>query len=324
MLNKFVELGGTTIDTANVYSNGESERIVGTWLAKNKAIRSKLVVMTKLRFPMPLDASKPDAADVNCVGLSRKHVREAVSASLERLQTDYIDVIQTHAWDEGTPLEETYGALHDLTREGKIMYVGVSNVLGWQLQKIVDELDRRGIPRIASLQAQYSLLCRQTEWELQDVCRREGVALLPWSPLKGGWLSGKFKRDAMPEGTRVATAEKTGKRLQSHPGFSEFNNESTWALLDAMKEIADAHDRTVAQVAIRWLLQREAVPAVVIGARTMAHMLDNMGAAGGWTLSAEEMDRLTKLSEPAIPYPYEMCWRVQGARLRDGVAAKPT
>jgi len=308
VLDRFLELGGNFIDTANVYAAGQSEAYIGSWLKKNPEKRSSLIIATKTRFPM-------SKTDVNAGGLSRKHIVDSVNASLARLQTDYIDVLQMHCWDDGTPIEETLGTVGDLIRSGKIHYFGVSNVTGWQLQKIVDTAARMGLPPIVSLQAQYSLLCRWTEWELQAVCKNEGLALMPWSPLKGGWLTGKITRDKAPEDSRVAWAESTGSKLQSAPGFSSFSkDESVWTLLDTLSAIAKETSRSVPQVSLKWLLQKPRVDTVVIGARTLAQLEDNCGAGQAWELSQEQMKRLDDCSAPSVPYPYEMVWRCQAGR----------
>eukprot|EP00051_Salpingoeca_urceolata_P015024 m.192292 g.192292 ORF g.192292 m.192292 type:complete len:364 (+) comp18265_c1_seq1:228-1319(+) len=309
LLDKFVELGGNFIDTADVYSGGKSEEYIGTWLEKQD--RDSLVLATKLRFP----TSK---TDVNAVGLSRKHIIAGVDASLKRLKTPYIDLLQTHCWDEGTPIEETLGALASLVQQGKVLYVGVSNVTGWQLQKIVDTAKSLNLP-IASLQSQYNLLCRWTEWELLPVCEREGVAMLPWSPLKGGWLSGKFHRGMAeaPEGSRVAWAEQNAIKLQSAPGFAKYaKDDKIWDLTDALAEVAKETGKSVAQVSLKWLLQQAAVPSVVIGAKKISQLEDNCGAGGEWELSAAQLQKLNDVSALDIPYPYEMVWRCQGARKR--------
>lgn len=168
-------------------------------------------------------AVDPASAGPNDVGVSRSHLMQAVADSLERLQTTYIDLYQMHVWDEGTPVEETLRTLDDLVKAGKIRYYGWSNTTGWQIQLLVDTAKRLGIAPPASLQEQYSLLCRQTEWEVTEVCERENVALLPWSPLKGGWLSGKVNRaSGIPEGSRLAWAEATGSTMQSHPSYSKY------------------------------------------------------------------------------------------------------
>lgn len=313
ILDRFVALGGNFIDTANVYSQGKSEEVIGSWLKKNHAVRKRLVIASKVRFPM-------DPTEPNAMGLSRKHILASVEDTLQRLGTSYIDILQMHCWDEGTPIEETLRTVAQLIQQGKVLYFGVSNVLGWQLQKIVDVSRELNLPPIVSLQAQYSLLCRWTEWELQAVCQNEGLGLLPWSPLKGGWLSGKFRRDdkSPVAGTRVAWAEETGSKLQSAPGFSAYaSDEKIWELIDTLHAIAEETQHTVAQVALRWLLQKAAVPSVVIGAKTVQQLEDNIKAGfSGFRLSSEQMARLDTLSEVPVPYPYEMVWRCQAPRKR--------
>eukprot|EP00118_Oscarella_pearsei_P006674 m.30604 g.30604 ORF g.30604 m.30604 type:complete len:364 (+) comp31367_c0_seq1:145-1236(+) len=309
LLDRYVELGGNFVDTANVYSQGVSETIVGSWLKKQE--REKIIVATKVRCAM--------GDDPNSVGLSRKHITFAVEESLKRLGTHYIDLYQTHCWDDGTPLEETLSTLMDLVRCGKVRYLGLSNVTGWQLQKIID-LTKDKYEKFVSLQVQYSLLCRQTEWELQDVCRREGIGILPWSPLKGGWLSGKMKRSGAPSGSRAAWADEAKVSLQSSPGFTKYgSDEGVWNLLDVLEAIAKETGKTVAQVAIKWLLHQDAVSSVVIGAKTLLQLDDNCGAGGDWKLSGEQVERLTEASDVPIPYPWEMVWRMQKGRKRDGV-----
>jgi hypothetical protein len=297
ILDAFVAAGGNFIDTANMYHKGESERIIGRWLAKNPALRSRLVIATKVRQPM--DAT----AGCNDLGLSRFHIMAAVEESLARLQTPYIDLDQGHVWDAGTPLEETLRALDDLVRAGKVRYTGWSNTTGWQLMKIVCVSKAMGFTAPVSMQAQYSLLCRTTEWEVAEVCASEGVALLPWSGLKGGWLTGKMTRGVgAPEGSRVALVEKSGKPMQSHPSFSQFaEDEAAWMVLDGLKEVAAALGSTIPAVALRWLLQRPAVPSIVIGARTMEQLQSNLAAAK-ITLSGEHMAKLDALSAKPLPY----------------------
>ena len=313
ILDRFVEKGGNFIDTADVYQKGESERILGRWLKKNAAVRHKLVIATKCRGAVDAAAAGP-----NDVGRSRAHVLKAVADSLERLQTDYIDLLQPHAWDAGTPVEETVRALDDLVRAGKVRYWGWSNLTGWQTQLIVDTCRRLGVSPPASLQQQYSLLCRQVEWEVVEVCARENVAFLPWSPLKGGWLSGKVDRSTgCPEGTRIAWAEATGVSLQSGPGFSVFkDDEKAWAIIDGLRAVARELGATVPQVAIRWLLQKRVVTAVVIGAKSVAQLEDNLGAAE-IALSDAQVAALDALSHVPAPYPYEMLGRMNAGRKRE-------
>ncbi|XP_013393821.1 uncharacterized protein LOC106161418 isoform X1 [Lingula anatina] len=310
MMDRFAELGGNFLDTADAYQFGESEKIVGSWLQKQD--REKFVLATKVGVPMSFD-------DPNSLGTSRKHVMHGVEQSLKRLQTDYIDLYQTHVWDNGTPVEETLRSLSDLVRAGKVRYIGVSNVAGWQLQKITDLVKYMGLEKVVSLQQQYNLLCRETEYEVLDVCINEGIGFLPWSPLKGGWLSGKFKRGMGAGGassSRIGwVSEKAGERiLQSAPSWDQYDNDKTWTLLEAMERIGKEHGKSVAQVAIRWLLQRPTVSAVIIGATKMSQMEDNIGAAAGWELTDDQMQELNKLSMPVIPYPYEMIRRANKMR----------
>ncbi|HKI57606.1 MAG TPA: aldo/keto reductase [Trueperaceae bacterium] len=297
MLDRFVDAGGNFIDTANVYSRGVSEEIVGRWLEDRD--RDALVLATKVRFPM--------GDGPNDVGLSRKHVLASVEASLRRLRTDYLDLLQVHAWDPGTPLEVVLGTLDDLVRSGRVRYVGVSNFAGYQLQRALDLSRERGWEPFVSLQPQYNLLCRSTEWELIPVALREGLGVLPWSPLRGGWLSGKYRRgmESPPEGTRVEVAEKKGWG----ESWRNLANEHTWTVLDALHRVAEESGRTPAQVAVRWLLQRPGVTAPIIGARTMEQLDDNLGATG-WELEPMQLEALTTASDVRLPYPYDF---LQGA-----------
>ncbi|MFP4323110.1 MAG: aldo/keto reductase, partial [Anaerolineales bacterium] len=184
MLDRFAEAGGDFIDTADVYTRGVSEEITGRWLKNQK--REDFIIATKVRFAM--------GDGHNEVGLSRKHILEGVEQSLRRLNTDYIDLYQVHAWDPGTPLEETLRTLDSLVTAGKVRYIGVSNFKGWQLQKAMDISHQMGLEAFACLQPLYNLLDRSLEWELLDVAQNEGLGIIPWSPLRGGWLTGKYRR----------------------------------------------------------------------------------------------------------------------------------
>jgi aryl-alcohol dehydrogenase-like predicted oxidoreductase len=301
ILDRFVEQGGNFIDTADVYSRGISEQVVGRWLAGRS--RDDLVLATKVRFPM--------GEGPNDVGLSRKHILAGVEQSLRRLGTDYIDLYQVHCWDHKTPLEETLGTLDTLVHSGKVRYIGASNYAGWQLQKAIDLSRRMGWEPFTCLQPQYNLLCRSTEWELIPVCRNEGLGVIPWSPLRGGWLSGKYRRGmaAPPAGTRVAVAEEQGWS----ESWSAYNNERTWSLLDALFAVADEAGKTPAQVAINWLLRQPGVTAPIIGARTMEQLETNLGSAG-WQLSEAALARLNQASASETPYPYEHIDRAQARR----------
>lgn len=309
LLDRYVEWGGNFIDTADVYADGLSEKIIGSWL--NKQNRDEFVVATKVRF-------NTNPANMNAIGLSRKHILAGIETSLKNLQTSYIDIYQTHCWDAGTPIKETLLTLHDLQRAGKIHYVGLSNVCGWQIQKIVDVAKDIGMLPIATLQQQYSLMERHSEFEEFQVCINDGIGVLPWSPLKGGFLSGKFKRNQMPEAeTRIGfTALEEKKRtLLSQPAWSALNaQDSAWELLDAMKEIASAHGKTVAQVAIRWLIQKKIVSSVIFGAKSLQQLDDNLGASSGWALTEMQMQKLDELSKPNVEYPHNMIARVNVVR----------
>lgn len=292
MMDRFVAAGGNFIDTADVYTRGVSEEIVGRWLkGKN---RDDLVIATKVRFPM--------GEGPNDLGLSRKHIVSGVEASLRRLGTDYIDLYQVHCWDPATPLEETLSTLDMLVRSGKVRYIGASNYSGWQLQKAVDISRQHGWEPFTCLQPLYNLLDRSLEWELTHVCQNEGIGIIPWSPLRGGWLSGKYRRgmEAPVAGTRIEQAEKEGWS----ESWSAYANERTWRVLDELFAVAEETGKQPAQVALRWLIQRPGVTAPIVGVRTLAHLESNLGAAG-WALSAEQMTRLTQVSEPALPYPYD-------------------
>ena len=300
ILDRFVELGGNFIDTADVYSRGISEEITGRWISRKN--RDDLVIATKVRFPM--------GEGPNDLGLSRKHILSGVENSLRRLCTDYIDLYQVHCWDHITPLDETLSTLDGLVKSGKVRYIGVSNYTGWQLQKAIDMSRHNGWEPYTCLQPQYNLLTRTMEWELIEVCLNEGVGIIPWSPLRGGWLSGKFRRGmtAPAEGSRIEKAEQQGWG----ESWSKYNNEFTWQVIDALIAVSEEVGKTPAQVAINWLLQRPGVTAPIIGARTMQQLEDNMGACG-WALNAEQMQVLNTASQPQIVYPYE---HVEGAKKR--------
>jgi aryl-alcohol dehydrogenase-like predicted oxidoreductase len=301
LLDRFLEAGGNFIDTADVYVNGESETILGRWLARQR--RDDLVIASKVRFAVG------DAP--NDVGLSRKHILSAVDASLRRLGTDYIDLYQVHSWDQGTPLEETLGTLDFLVRSGRVRYIGASNYSGWQLQKAVDISSQMAWEPFTSLQPLYNLLDRSAEWELIPVCLNEGLAIIPWSPLRGGWLTGKYRRDmvAPPEGTRVAAAEEEGWS----EAWSAYNNKRTWSVIDTLLAVAGEVEREPAQVALRWLLQKPGVTAPIIGARTLAHLESNLGASG-WELGEKHVARLDDVSDIQLPYPYDFIADAQDGR----------
>ena len=295
MLDRYIDAGGNFIDTADVYgpTPGVSEEIIGRWLKGCQ--RSALVLATKVRFPT--------GPGPNDYGLSRVHILDGVHASLRRLGTDYIDLYQVHYWDPATPLEETLSTLDDLVHSGKVRYIGVSNYRPAQLQKALDLSRQHGWQAFVCLQPLYNLLDRAIEWDLLPICQSEGLGVITWAPLRGGWLSGRYHRgmDAPPSGSRVEEADKQnwGERWELYA------TERTWALLDTLFAVAEECGHTPPQVAINWLLHRPGVTAPIIGARSLKHLEDNLGAAG-WSLSVEQMERLTKAGDLPAPYPYNL------------------
>ena len=248
----------------------------------------------------------------NRVGLSRKHLFHAVSESLRRLQTGYIDLLQVHAWDPLTPLEETFGALHTLVENGSIRYVGVSNYRAWQLEKALQLCRARGWHEPVSLQPQYSLYARATEFELLPLCAAENVAVLPWSPLASGVLSGKYKTGVRnpPAGTRIADAE--------DPDFytGRFDNDRTKRIVEAVEGVAQETGRPMSQVALNWLLRNPTVTAPILGARTLDQLSENLGSTG-WSLSQGQIAALNQASELEVTYPYDRRAEEQQRRDRE-------
>jgi aryl-alcohol dehydrogenase-like predicted oxidoreductase len=293
-IDRFVEVGGNLIDTADVYADGASEEIIGRWLSKKQpADRDRVVLATKGRFPM--------GDGPNDVGLSRRHLAAALDASLRRLNVERVDLYQVHAYDPLTPLEETLRFLDDAVHAGKVHYVGLSNFTGWQLQRAVDLAEFRGLARPVTLQPQYNLLAREIEWEVVPAAEANGLGLLPWSPLGGGWLTGKYSREEAPTGaTRLGENPDRGVEAYDRRGRTE----RTWDVVDAVRAIATADNNTMAQVALAWLLARPAVTSVILGARTLEQLDDNL-AAVDVQLSAEDIERLDLASDPgAADYPY--------------------
>ena len=293
LLDRFAEAGGTFIDTADAYGAGRSEEIVGSWLKGRP--RQDVVVASKVRF----------GSGANRRGLSRKHILDAVDGSLRRLGTDHLDLYQMHMWDYGTPIEETLRALDSVVRAGKVRYLGVSNVNGAQLQRVVGLCRSAGWEPLVSLQPLYNLLDREVEWELAPVCLEEGLGILPYSPLRGGWLTGKFRRGAEPgPDTRIAATRQPGEPVWTE-AWGNYDNDRTWNVVETLIAVADELGRTPAQIALSWLLRRPGVTAPIVGARTMAQLDDNLGAAD-LVLDAGQDDRLTRVSELPRPYPYQL------------------
>ncbi|HVX80838.1 MAG TPA: aldo/keto reductase [Devosiaceae bacterium] len=293
LLDDYFASGGNFIDTADVYSSGVSEEIIGRWLKARPTEAKRAVIATKGRFPM--------GAPPNDTGLSRRHLRQALEDSLRRLGVEHVDLYQMHAWDALTPIEETLRFLDDAVAAGKISYYGFSNYVGWHIAKAVEIARARDYTRPVTLQPQYNLLVRDIELEIVDACLDAGMGLLPWSPLAGGWLTGKYKRDTLPTGaTRLGENPQRGMEA-----FDARNaQERTWAVIGAVEEIARARGVSMAQVALAWTAQRPAVTSVILGARTPEQLADNLGAAKV-TLTAEEMQRLDEVSAPRpADYPY--------------------
>jgi len=295
IVGRFLEAGGNFIDTADVYSKGVSEEITGRAI---REVRDDVVLATKVRFPM--------GDGPNDVGLSRKHVTQGCEDSLRRLGTDYIDLYQVHCWDAATPLEETLSALTDLVRGGKVRYIGVSNFTAWQIMKSVGVSELNGFERFVCLQPQYSLVERNVEYEILPACEEEGLGVIPWSPLGGGFLSGKYRRDERPpEDSRIAGAEEPMEEY-----WDRRATERNWAAVDVVGEIAEATGKSYAQVSLNWLLRQPAVTAPIIGVRTMEQLEDNLGAAG-WKLDDDQVRRLSEASAPEDTYPHRFIRNAQ-------------
>jgi aryl-alcohol dehydrogenase-like predicted oxidoreductase len=293
IIDAFVAGGGTFLDTADVYSGNESERIIGRWLQAHPTEAQQVVLATKGRFPQ--------GDGPNDHGTSRRHLRVALDASLERLGVDHVDLYQMHAWDALTPIEETLRFLDDAVSAGKIGTYGFSNYLGYQVTKAVYEARLHGWAPPVTLQPQYNLLVRDIEHEVVPACLDAGIGLLPWSPLAGGWLSGKYQRDEAPTGsTRLGEDPKRGMEAWE----ARNADERTWQVLDAVSAVAEAHGASKSQVALAWLLARPAVTSVILGVRTTDQLADNLGAAD-LVLDEAELQSLTDASTPRVDdYPY--------------------
>lgn len=292
-LDRFVEAGGNLIDTADVYSLGVSEEIIGRWLASRGAgVTDSVVLATKGRFPM--------GGDPNDVGLSNRHLTRALEGSLRRLGVDAVDLYQVHAWDPWTPLEETLRTLDGFVRAGKIRYYGLSNFAGWQLTKAVHTARALGLGEPATLQPQYSLIVREIEWEIVPAALDAGLGLLPWSPLGGGWLTGKYQRDSRPSGvTRLGEDPERGMEAWERRG-----TDRTWDIIEAVQKIAEARGVSMAQVALSWVTNRPAVTSTILGARTLEQLEDNL-ASVSCVLTDDELVTLEGASDPRpTDYPY--------------------
>jgi aryl-alcohol dehydrogenase-like predicted oxidoreductase len=292
MVKLALDGGINFIDTADVYSLGESETLIGNAL---KGVRNEIVLATKVRLPM--------SGNFNRSGATRVNIMREVEASLRRLQTDYIDLYQIHGWDSNTPLEETLRTLDDLVRQGKVRYIGLSNFLSWQAATAVMRQDQLGLEKYVTAQMYYSLVGRGLEYEFQSFAEYHNIGILVWSPLAGGFLSGKYTRaNPAPTGTRFAEAG----------NFVPFDREMGYRVVDALKEVADRHDATPARVALAWLLGRPAISSVIIAARKPEQLDDNIRAVD-LQLSGDEVRRLDAASDPGVPYPKWMVLQLDTA-----------
>ena len=292
-LDMFVEAGGNFIDTADVYNAGESERIIGRWLAKESGRADDLVIATKGRFPT--------SEHPNGLGLSRKHLTQALDASLSRLGVDHIDLYQVHAFDPLTPLDETLRFFDDAVSAGKIGYFGLSNFVGWQIAALSELAAATDRVAPVMLQPQYNLLTRYIELEIIPACLEYGIGLIPWSPLGGGWLTGKYQRNHVPSGaSRLGEDPKRGME-----NYEERNaDERVWRILDAVKSVADEAGLTMAQVALAWTADRPAVTAPILGNRTTEQLAEALKMADVH-LDDDQAERLDQVSAPELPdYPY--------------------
>ena len=280
LVHRSLDEGINFFDTADVYSSGESEEILGRSL---KGKRHDVVIATKVRGRMGPGA--------NQVGLSRLHIMQAAEASLKRLGTDYIDLYQIHRSDPDTDIEETLIALTDLVRAGKVRYIGCSNMEAWELMQALGVSDQRGLEAFKCTQSYYSLAGRDLEQQTIPLIQNQGLGLLVWSPLAGGFLSGKFTRENSPEGTRRATFD-----------FPPIDKEQGYDIVDVMRPIAETHEVSVAQVALAWLLHKKPVTSVIIGAKRMGQLEDNVGSVDV-ALTDDEVARLDEVSKIPLGYP---------------------
>ncbi|MCD9031360.1 aldo/keto reductase [Luteimonas sp. Y-2-2-4F] len=298
-----LDAGANFFDTADVYSDGASEEVLGRAL---RGRRDRVLLSTKVGLRLGEDA--------NAVGNSRFHLLRAVEDSLRRLGTDYVDLLQLHAFDARTPVEETLSTLDGLVRAGKVRYLGASNFSGWQLMKSLAAADRHGRSRYVAHQAYYSLIGRDYEWELMPLGLDQGLGAVVWSPLGWGRLTGKIRRD------RPLPA---GSRLHETAGFAPpVDDERLYRVVDALDAVAAETGRSVPQVALNWLLQRPTVSTVLIGARNEAQLRENLGAAD-WSLDPAQIARLDAASAVPPPYPYYPYWNGQFAERSPAPVPRP-
>jgi aryl-alcohol dehydrogenase-like predicted oxidoreductase len=290
LVNTAIEGGINFFDTADVYSEGRSEEILGKALGDK---RKDIILATKVRGRT--------GTGPNDIGLSRKHIIDSCNASLKRLGTDYIDLYQVHSFDPRTPLDETLRTLDDLVRNGKVRYIGVSNYTGWQLMKALAISEKQNLEKFVTLQAYYSLIARDLENELVPLSLDQNLGILTWSPLGGGFLTGKYRRGKpRPEGAR---------RSNPKDQFLQFDEEKGFDIVDELKRIANNHGATITQAALNYLLRKPGVTSVIIGARNKEQLTDNLKTTD-WEMTSKEIAGLDELSKPPKVYPYWMLERM--------------
>lgn len=303
MVRYFLDAGGNFIDTADVYAGGRTEEILGEAV---KSRRDDVILATKVRFPT--------SDGVNDAGLSRHHIMRGVHSSLKRLQTDVIDLLFVHMWDPFTPIEETMRALNDLVSEGSVRYLGVSNFKAWQVMKALGVCQRNGYPVFVAGQYQYSLVQRDIEYEFSDMAPSEGIGLIPWGPLGGGFLSGKYKKGDRPTAAAAGRIATASDEQEEHWGRRA--TERNWQILDVVGDIAEKRAASYSQVALAWLRAKTTVSSVILGARTLEQLKDNLGAAT-IELLPEEIARLDSVSQLPELYPYGVIERYGQRSLSD-------
>lgn len=278
---KALDLGINFFDTADIYSVGVSEEVTGKWLRSMVPNRSDYVLATKVYFPMG------DGPNMN--GLSRKHIMDAIDASLQRLGLDYVDLYQIHRFDPNTPIEETMEALNDVVKAGKARYIGASSMYAWQFAMMQHTAERHGWVKFVSMQNHYNLIYREEEREMNPFCEATGVGLLPWSPLARGFLAGARSHDEEPETLRGKTDDFARELYEA--------DAAKWAIIDRVKELADRHQVTAAQISLAWLMHRSGVSSPIVGASKLHHLEEAAAAAD---VSLTEAD-IAYLAEPYLP-----------------------
>lgn len=282
MISYALDRGINFIDTADVYSLGESETLVGNAL---KGIREEVVLATKVRLPM--------SENLNRSGATRVNIIRGLESSLKRLQTDHVDLYQIHGWDSNTPLEETLTTLNDLVRQGKVRYIGLSNYFAWQAATSIQLQAREHLEKYVTAQLHYSLVDRGIEHEWTSLCNYYNIGIIVWSPLAGGFLSGKYAKGAKPSG---------GTRFSEAGQFVPFDKDKGYGTINVLKKVADCHGVSLSQAAIAWTLKQPHISSVIIAARQIRHLGDNISAVD-LELSREDLRELDEVSHPGYPYP---------------------